>query len=122
MHVATLLALRSITTAGWARALLTVLPQGEFVTDDTRNLAMSVAIVGSLAVLIDWNHSRTRALIDSHQRPAFDVYETGKRIGREQLLAEQRAGETVVLMEDRRQQLHAVAEDERAVGGGRWLR
>ena len=122
MHAATLLALRSITTAGWAIAILTVLPQGEFVTDDARNLAMSVAIVGSLAVLIDWHHSRTRAFVESHQSPAFEFYQAGKRMGREELLAEQRAGEAVVILEDHRQQLRAVAEDERAVGGGRWLR
>lgn len=122
MHAATLLALRSITAAGWLLAILAVLPHGEFVSDDARNLALSVAIVGSLAVLIDWHHSRTRALVASHQSPAFEFYEAGKRMGREQLLAEQRGGEAVVMLEDRRQQLRATAEDERAVGGGRWLR
>lgn len=101
--------IRTITIIGWLTAIYAAIPFGPPVPEDVGRLAIGVAVVGTM-----------KYLVRRSQRPASEFYRAGKEMGRLELLAEQRAGDGVVSLEDRRQ-LRAASEGARAVGGGRWL-
>ena len=89
--------IRTLTLVCWALVVLATFPLGDFITDDVVQLLITVASAGTCHFLATRLHD--------NNRPAAEVYEAGKAMGRAELLREQAAGQRVVSLEDRRRAL-----------------
>lgn len=104
--------IRCLTLLCWVLVIIATFPLGDHLTDDVVRLLMSAAIAGTCHFLATG--------LAKDNKPAIEVYEAGKAMGRAELLAEQAAGERVVSLEDHRRALPRRGLSH-AVGGGRWL-
>lgn len=86
-----ILAIRALTLICWGVAIYAAIPFGPSVPEDSGRLAIAGAIVGTCKYI----SSRTA-------KPAHEIFEVGKAMGRAELLREQAAGDGVVSLEDRR--------------------
>lgn len=101
--------IRALTVLCWALVVLATLPFGTFLSEAVVRLLMTAALAGTCHYLA------TRI-----NKPAIEVYEAGKAMGRAELLREQACTDVVVNLADRRQ-MRATEDGERAIGGGRWF-
>lgn len=82
--------IRLLTAALWALAIFGALPGG-WISEDVQRIVVGGAIVGSCYIV-------TRHVA----RPAHELYEAGKVMGRRELLMEQASADRVVSLTERR--------------------
>lgn len=99
-----IITIRSITILAWAAVIYDALPWWPYLPDATSRLAMVAAIAGTCKYL--------SGLIS---KPAHEVYEAGKAMGRAELLREQANADAIVHLDERRKTLRKVGKGERRI-------